>query len=159
MSAAQRTALVRDDEGGLVLRRFPAAVAAEHEAARDIPPEDAPEPAPSLMALAVQGLPSVLAHMRELGADRVIIRPREDGGVEIDTVCRKQLFVSKWELAQMLPKFSAESNAMRLVDALVELGLPYYDPTGSKIFCVADCMDWIKRHFAHGGRKPKEVRA
>lgn len=31
-----RCALVRDDNGGLVVRRFPAEVAAEHNAARDV---------------------------------------------------------------------------------------------------------------------------
>lgn len=141
---SKHAALVRGEDGGLDVRLFKT-------------PEEAraaSEPQKDFMRRAFEQMPAFLAEMRELQGDKMIMRVRDDGGIEIDVTRRNKLYVSRWEMAEMLPKFSPDSNPTRFLDELIKLGLPYSDPTGSKIFDVEKCHTWIERHFARSGRNP-----
>jgi len=96
-------------------------------------------------------LPEILAALRELNARKLRVIPLHGGGFEVEVVETNRLYVSRRELAEMMPRFSESSDPTRYVDRLVELGLPHVRASGSRIYNVHRVVAWLEDNFGCGG--------
>jgi len=147
MNPKPHSALVRGDDGGLEVRSFNSRQDADAAAApREIVPE-------SVFKIDTV-LPQILEHMRLMQSRKIRVVPLALGGFEIELVETNRLFVSRQELADMMPRFSENTNPTRYVDELVKKGLPHIRATGSAIFNVPKVVAWLEKWFAAGGSAP-----
>lgn len=103
-------------------------------------------------------LPEILATLRDMNARKLRVVPLADGGFEIEVVEVNKLYVSRRELAEMMPRHSEKSNPLRLVDELVALGLPHVRATGSRIYNVPTVVAWLEKYFGVGGGIPNHAK-
>jgi hypothetical protein len=150
---AAHAALARNDRGGLKVRHFDSAEdAARASAERELPSPDAAPPVGVFAAL-----PDILETLRVLNARKLRLTPSSAGGFEVEVVETNRLYVSRRELAEMLPLFTPATKREDYVDKLVELGIPHVNATGSRLYNVPKVHAWLELHFGCGGKMPTKV--
>jgi hypothetical protein len=145
-------ALVRNDKDGLEVRHFPTpADAARVSLDRELTPPEADRPVGILAAL-----PEILATLRALNARKLRLTPLPAGGFELEVIETNRLYVSRQELAEMLPMFGPKTDRTRIVDELRALGIPHVNATGSAFYNVPKVTAWLELHFGVGGKMPRK---
>lgn len=98
-------------------------------------------------------LPEILAALRFHNARKLRVLPLPGGGFEIEVVDTNKLYVSRRELAEMMPRFTATTDTTRYVDKLVGLGMPHVRARGTRIYNVHRVVAWLEENFGAGGTR------